>query len=91
MSYTVPPLCGSLHVFGAPLNDGPIYVRGFPNHPSLAGTSAGSDSVCPLVRIEEEASSDYCLLQQAVSDPLGDDASSFLGHFLKSKRPSQKF
>ncbi|KAL6518822.1 hypothetical protein OROHE_017575 [Orobanche hederae] len=47
---------------------GPIYVRGFPNHPSLGGTPVGSHSVFQLVRIEEEASSCYCLLQQAVPD-----------------------
>lgn len=48
---------GGLACIWSTLTDGPIYVRGFPNHPSLAGTSIGSDSVCPLVRIEEEVSS----------------------------------
>ncbi|KAL6551478.1 hypothetical protein OROGR_007632 [Orobanche gracilis] len=65
MSYAVPPSCAGLHVFGAPLLMDQ-FMWGFPNHPSLGGTPVGSHSVSQLVRIEEEASSCYCLLQQAV-------------------------
>lgn len=35
MSYAVLPSCGRLHLIGAPFYGGPIFVKGFPNHPSL--------------------------------------------------------
>ncbi|KAL3629200.1 hypothetical protein CASFOL_026422 [Castilleja foliolosa] len=63
-----PALLCRLACIWSALIDGPVHVRGFPKHPSLGGTSVGGHSVCPLVRIEEEASSCYCLLQQAVPD-----------------------
>ncbi|GFP98953.1 ATP-dependent RNA helicase-like protein db10 [Phtheirospermum japonicum] len=49
-----PALLCRLACIWSTLIDGPIYVRGFPKHPSLGGTSVGSHSVCRLVRIEEE-------------------------------------
>ncbi|KAG8384841.1 hypothetical protein BUALT_Bualt04G0160300 [Buddleja alternifolia] len=48
MSYAVAALLWGLACIWSALIGGPIYVKGFLNHPSFAGTSVGSDSVCPL-------------------------------------------
>lgn len=84
------PPVGGLHVFGVPLLMDQ-FVRGLSESSSLPGTSIGSNSVCPLVRIEEEVSSYYCLLQQAVADSWGDDASMSLATCLIRKETNPNF